>query len=63
MLYEHLMRLSHERAEELRHERWALTQAHRVSGRSPLARAVAAGLRRLAASLDGEPAPRLAPVR
>lgn len=63
MLYEHLMRLSHERADELRHERWALTQAHRAGSRSTLAKAVAAGLRRLAATLDGEPARRLAPVR
>ncbi len=62
MSYEHLLRMSNEKVEALHRERQALTQASQA-GRSQLARAIAAGLRRLAASLDGEPAPRVAAAR
>ncbi len=62
MSYEHLMRMSNEKVEALHRERQALTQASQA-GRSQLARRIATGLRRLAASLDGEPAPRVAAAR
>lgn len=62
MSYEHLMRMGREKVEALHQERRALTLAGQA-GRSPLARAIATGLRRLAASLDGEPAPRYAAAR
>lgn len=62
MTYEHLMRMSSEKVRELQNERRALAQASQA-GRSPLARAIATRLRRLAASLDGEPAPRYAVAR
>lgn len=62
MSYENLMRTSSEKVKALQSERWALAQASQA-GRSPLARAIATGLRRLAASLDGEPAPRYAAAR
>lgn len=62
MSFENLMRQSSEKLEALHHERWALAQAS-GAGKSRLARSLAAGLRRLAASLDGEPAPRYAAAR